>query len=171
MIDVATMARNTLEEYLNLDYPFTAHADPEGGYVLVFPDLPGCMTQVERIEEIGSAAEEIRTLWIETEYEDGKEIPSPSYPEEYSGKFNLRLSRSLHRNLVEEAERNSVSLNTYAIALLERGHVQATVQHRLDSLETRLATRLQNLEAQLDNLQEHLRYRPVGASQTTGSRN
>ena len=162
MIDVATMARNTLEEYLNLDYPFTAHADPEGGYVLVFLDLPGCMTQVERIEEIGSAAEEIRTLWIETEYEDGKEIPLPSYPEEYSGKFNLRLSRSLHRNLVDEAERNSVSLNTYVVGLLERGHAQATVQSLLDGLETRLDERLQSLEAQLENLQEHLRYRPTG---------
>ncbi len=57
------------------------HAEPEGGYVIVFPDLPGCMTQVESLEEVGPAAEEIRALWIETEYEAGEEIPPPSYPE------------------------------------------------------------------------------------------
>lgn len=118
MIDMATKTREPLDYYLGLSYPFTASADPDGGYVITFPDLPGCMTQVEDAAEIGLAAEEARRLWIMTEYEDGEGIPIPSYPQEYSGKFNLRLPRSLHRRLAELAEREDVSLNQLVVSLL-----------------------------------------------------
>ncbi len=141
-------------EHLAREDPFTVHAEPEGGYVIVFPDLPGCMTQVERLEEVGPAAEEIRALWIETEYEAGANIPLPSYPEEYSGKFNLRLSRALHRTLAEAAARNSVSLNTYVSGLLERGHAQACVERRIEEYEARLLERLARIEGRLEVLVE-----------------
>jgi antitoxin HicB len=118
---MATKTSKTLEEYLELNYPFRVDADPDGGYVITFPDLPGCMTQVEDVGEIGAAAEEVRRLWIMTEYEDAAEIPLPSYPEEYSGKFNLRLPKSLHRRLAELAEREAVSLNQLAVSLLAAG--------------------------------------------------
>ncbi len=115
---MATKGRQPLDYYLGLSYPFRASADPDGGYVITFPDLPGCMTQVEDAAEIGPAAEEARRLWIITEYEDGENVPLPSYPEEYSGKFNLRLPRSLHRRLAELAERDGVSLNQLVVSLL-----------------------------------------------------
>ena len=41
----------------------------------------------------------------------GQAIPEPAPKEEYSGKFVVRLPRSLHRQLVESAEREGVSLN------------------------------------------------------------
>ncbi len=127
--------RKPLEEYLALEYSFHVIADPDGGYVIVFPDLPGCMTQVESLHEVGPMAEEIRTLWIETAYEQGHDIPPPSYPEEYSGKFNLRLPRSLHRSLAEAAEREGISLNQYVVGLLSRGDAQARVERKLDALQ------------------------------------
>lgn len=151
MTDMATTMRRPLEEYFALDYSFNVLADPEGGYVIVFPDLPGCMTQVEHLGEVGPAAEEIRRLWIETEYEEGEEIPLPSHPAGYSGKFNLRLPRSLHRSLAEAAERDGVSLNTYVTGLLERAHAQARVEQRLAQME-----------AQLQVIQESMRYQPAG---------
>jgi len=140
----ATQAR-TLEDYLALDYSLDVVADPDGGYVLVYPDLPGCMTQVETLEEVGAAAQEIRHLWIETQYEDGFPIPLPSYPEEYSGKFNLRIAKSLHRRLVESAEREGVSLNQYTMSLLDKGDALARVERRLGELESRLTA----IDAQL----------------------
>ena len=118
---MATKIQKTLEEYLGLNYPFRVDADPDGVYVITFPDLPGCMTQVEDVGEIGAAAEEVRRLWIITEYEDAAEIPLPSYPEEYSGKFNLRLPKSLHRRLAELAEREAVSLNQLVVSFLAAG--------------------------------------------------
>ena len=129
---MATKTSKTLEEYLELNYPFRVDADPDGSYVITFPDLPGCMTQVEDVGEIGAAAEEVRRLWIMTEYEDAAEIPLPSYPEEYSGKFNLRLPKSLHRRLAALAEREAVSLNQLAVSLLAAGDAvsQAGIQEQ-----------------------------------------
>jgi antitoxin HicB len=138
MTDMAAQ-RKSLEEYLALQYPFNVIADPDGGYVIVFPDLPGCMTQVERVDEIPVMAEDVRRLWIETVYEDGDEVPLPSYPEEYSGKFNLRVPRSLHRSLVEGAAREGVSLNQYVVALLERRDAEARVERQLNRLVAQMA--------------------------------
>ena len=118
---MADTPRCPLADYLAMEYSLRVIADPDGGYVIEFPDLPGCMTQIEHLDEVGSMATEIRELWIETEYELGHDIPLPTYPEEYSGKFNLRLPRSLHRQLAEAAEADGVSLNQYVVMLLTRG--------------------------------------------------
>jgi predicted HicB family RNase H-like nuclease len=127
----------TLAGYLAQRYSFDVVADPDGGYVILFRDLPGCMTQVDSVDQIPAAASEIRELWIETECERGADIPEPSYPEEHSGKFNVRLSRSLHRRLVESAEREGVSLNQYVSCLLDRNDALARVESRLEALEIR----------------------------------
>ncbi len=156
--EVATKTSKALEEYLELNYPFRVDADTDGGYVITFSDLPGCMTQVEDVGEIGAAAEEVRRLWIMTEYEDAAEIPLPSYPEEYSGKFNLRLPKSLHRRLAELAEREAVSLNQLVVSLLAAGDAvsRASIQEQEADLSapsdrlrlhTGLATRVRTARA------------------------
>jgi predicted RNase H-like HicB family nuclease len=113
---VAT-TRLPLSYYLEQEYPYTVIPD-EGSYFIKFPDLPGCMTQVESPAEIAAMAEEIRTLWIEGEYEDGHDIPEPVSTSGYSGKFVVRLPKSLHRELAEGAEREGVSLNAWVNHLL-----------------------------------------------------
>ncbi len=116
--------RRPLSDFLAMQYPFNVLADPNGGYVIVFPDLPGCMTQVETLAELPDVAEDARRGWIETEYEQGHDIPLPSHPAEsatYSGKFIVRLPRSLHRALVQAAAHENVSLNQYVLALLSSG--------------------------------------------------
>lgn len=118
---MATDARRPLTDYLAMEYPFHVIADPDGGYVIKYPDLPGCLTQIDHVDEVGPMATEIRELWIETSYEQGHDIPLPTYPEEYSGKFNLRIPRSLHRRLAEAAERDGVSLNQFVLMLLTQG--------------------------------------------------
>ena len=45
--------------------------------------------------------------------EDGVPVPEPRKAEEYSGKFVVRVPRSLHRQLATVAERDGASLNTY----------------------------------------------------------
>ena len=128
----------TLDDVLARQYPFNVLADPDGGFAIVFPDLPGCVTQAETLEEIPEMAEDARRLWLETAYEDGAEIPPPSYPEEYSGKFNVRLPRSLHRELADEAEREGVSLNTYVATLLARRDALARVERHIMRLQAQM---------------------------------
>lgn len=144
------MTRRALEDYLEMQYPFQVIADPDGGYVVVFPDLPGCMTQAETIEEISAMAEDVRRSWISTVYQDGDEVPLPSYPEEYSGKFVVRLPRSLHRKLAEEAERQGVSLNQHVVTLLSRGDAQASLERQIGDLEDRLSSQLEAISEHVD---------------------
>jgi antitoxin HicB len=139
MIKMSAAVDMSLEEYLALEYPFQVIADPDGGYVVVFPDLPGCMTQADSYEEIAVMAQDARALWIETAYEHGREIPLPSYPEEYSGKFNVRLPRSLHRTLAESAAQEGISLNQYVTMLLARRDAQTQIERRVEAIEVRIA--------------------------------
>lgn len=120
------MTNKTRAGYMTVKYPFNVTPDPEGGYVIEYPDLPGCMTQVESADEIPDAAEEIRELWIETALEQGREIPEPSGTPGYSGRFVVRIPKSLHRTLVMTAKREGVSLNQYASQALAQAAVLDT---------------------------------------------
>ena len=120
-----TREPKTLEYYLGLEYSFNAIADPDGGYVVVFPDLPGCMTQGDTLDEVRLMAEEARLLWLEAEYDtDPDNIPLPSYPDDCGDEVALGLPESLRRSLAESAEREGVSLNEYAAMLLTQGDAE-----------------------------------------------
>jgi len=115
----------SLEYYWGLEYSINIIADPDGGYVAEFPDLPGCMTQGDSLEEVIGMSDEARELWLSCEYDrDPTDIPLPSYPVEYSGRFNVRIPKLLHQLLSDAAERDGVSLNQYVVALLARGEAE-----------------------------------------------
>jgi antitoxin HicB len=127
--------RQPLSFYLEQHYPYTVTPDPDDGFVIVFPDLPGCITQVERASEIVTVADEIRELWLETAYAQGLDIPLPRADAAYSGKFVVRVPRSLHRRLAESAEREGVSLNQHVVSLLSMNEAERGVERRLEYLE------------------------------------
>lgn len=102
-----------------LPYRIELHPASEGGFVAAIPDLPGCITQGDTKEEALQMLEDAKMAWIETALEEGIEIPEPVPNEdEFSGKFNLRIPRSLHRDLTRRAEKEKVSLNLLATYLL-----------------------------------------------------
>jgi antitoxin HicB len=69
----------SLEYYLSLKYPMSVYPEEEGDYTVIIPDLPGCFTQGETLEEAMNNINEARKLWIETVYSSGKkEIVLPS---------------------------------------------------------------------------------------------
>jgi len=124
--------RKPLEYYLGLKYPITFEAAPEGGYFVQIEDLPGCYSQGGTIEEALEMIEEARQLWLESAYEDGLDIPIPRGEEKYSGKFNVRFPRSLHRKLDQLADREGVSLNQYLVATLS--HVTGLNEGKIPKL-------------------------------------
>lgn len=74
---------HSLDDYLNLKYPMSIYPEEDGGYVFLIPDLPGCMTQGDTLEEALENIEEARALWIETVYTSEKQrIPLPSQLEQ-----------------------------------------------------------------------------------------
>lgn len=111
--------RRDMEYYLTKPYKIEISPASEGDFVVSIPDLPGCISQGETIEEALKMVEDAKKAWIETALEEGIEIPEPTPAEDaYSGKFNLRIPRSLHRDLARKADEEKVSLNTLATYLL-----------------------------------------------------
>lgn len=68
-----------LEYYLSLKYPLSIYPEEDGGYTVMIPDLDGCMTQGDTLEEAINNINEARELWLETVYFSAKKlIPFPS---------------------------------------------------------------------------------------------
>ena len=108
------------------DYRFTVRPLTEvegGGYLVEFPDLPGCMSDGEIIGEAIANGEDAKRCWIAAMKEAGRRVPAPSLEpiEDHSGKWQLRAPKSLHRRLAERAKQEGVSLNTLAVTLLAEG--------------------------------------------------
>ncbi len=110
----------------DLAYPFTVRplsADEGGGWLVEFPDLPGCMADGETPEAALHEAEDALRSWLETARAHGDPIPAPSTADlaGYSGKWVLRTPRTLHKRLAERAKVEGVSLNMLAVSLLAEG--------------------------------------------------
>ncbi|MBO5299422.1 MAG: toxin-antitoxin system HicB family antitoxin [Clostridia bacterium] len=111
----------TIDEYMSLPYRMEIIPDTkEGGYVVRFPELPGCLTCAETVEEAIKNAEECKKEWLTAALEDGIKIPEPVSDEEYSGQFKLRIPKSLHRALAEHAKEEGISMNQYCLYLLSK---------------------------------------------------
>ena len=52
-------------------------AEEGGGYLIEFPDLPGCISDGETIDEAIANGEDAILCWIETAKQYGDEIPPP----------------------------------------------------------------------------------------------
>jgi len=110
----------TLEYYMGLPYTIELWRAAEGGWVIEVKELPGCVSQGETAEEALAMIQEAMEAWLDIALEMGDAIPEPRPEEEYSGKFVVRVPRSLHRELVATADREGVSLNQYInVALAE----------------------------------------------------
>lgn len=116
------MTNKNLDYYLGLPYKYTLIPAEEGGYIIEIPDLPGCISQAETAEEALTMIEDAKHGWLEIALEQGRDIPEPGrVAEEYSGKFSVRVPKSLHRQLSEQAKQENISLNQLILYHLSRG--------------------------------------------------
>src|SRR4030067_2471924 len=107
-----------IDYYMSLPYTIDLIPEPEGGWFVGIKELPGCMTDTDTREEALREIDQIKREWLEIALEEGLSIPEPRLDEEHSGKFNLRVPKTLHRKLVEAAELDGVSLNTFFTSAL-----------------------------------------------------
>jgi predicted RNase H-like HicB family nuclease len=62
-------------------YPAIFQPGEKKGYCVTFPDLPGCITEGDTLEEALYMAKDALELHLYGLEEDGDEIPSPTSPE------------------------------------------------------------------------------------------
>ena len=111
----------TLNDYMKMSYRMEIVEDKdEGGYVVSYPDLPGCITCGETIEAAVANAVDAKKAWIEAALEEEIEIHEPDNLEDYSGQFKLRIPQSLHSFFVRHSKREGISMNQYCVYLLSK---------------------------------------------------
>ena len=116
-------------------YPFEAYAHlisplpakDGGGFLVTFPDLPGCMsdgeTEAEAIDNVRDAFQ----AWVSARLDAGKPIPEPKFRPEnaeapkVSGKFVTRIPKSVHSQLANRAKAEGISLNMLVLSFIAEG--------------------------------------------------
>ena len=111
-----------LSYYTGLNYKVEVIQDKaEGGYALSCPELKGCFTCADTIEQGLEMIEDAKKSWFTACLEDGIPIPEPSDLSEFSGQFKLRIPKSLHKALADRSRQEGISMNQYCLYLLSDG--------------------------------------------------
>lgn len=103
----------------NLDrYQFTVRPlskEEGGGYLVEYPDIPGCMSDGGTIQEaIANGREALRDC-IEVFMESGRKIPKPIIE---AAQWRQRLPRTLYSKLTKQAQNEGVSINSLVTAII-----------------------------------------------------
>jgi len=92
-------------------YTVNIYKDCDGDWLAHFVELPGVSACGDTPEE---ALSELKVAWdaMKASYKKhGESIPVAPSQKEYSGQFNVRIDRRVHRNLAVEAATVGISLN------------------------------------------------------------
>jgi predicted RNase H-like HicB family nuclease len=112
------MDKKDLNYYLDLPYNLIVqHVNDEDGerYLSRVLEFDGCHSHGNTRQEALDNLREAMEGYIEVKLEYGDPIPEPVSVEAYSGKFLVRVPKTLHQRLAMEADREGVSLNQYAL--------------------------------------------------------
>ena len=107
-----------VKDYLKLPYNCIIQKinDESGSYYYArVLEFDGCQSTGETFEEAYNNLRDAMEGWIETKLENGFEVPIPVGYNDFSGKFIVRIPKSLHYKLSIEAQQEGVSLNQYAL--------------------------------------------------------
>jgi len=152
-----------LSYYMSLNYPVEIvkiPSDEGGGYMATIP-LLGRNVFVgdgETIEEALKNLEFVKEEWFKTYLERGHEIPLPEEVGErdYSGKFIIRVSPALHRQLAKTARKSNQSLNQYLVQILSSASSVEDVKSHIDDQLNLLCDRI---NASYDTLSNQIQMR------------
>ena len=115
-----TVKRDKVKEYLAKPYTRELIRNQDGTWFARVMELRGCMTEGNTKEVALKNLDDAMKGWIDVAIEDGESIPEPLESRSFSGKFVVRVPRSLHRNLAKRAEVEGVSLNQVVVTALAR---------------------------------------------------
>lgn len=73
-----------MQSYNTLSYRILLREEPEGGYTVTVPTLPGCITYGETIHEAIAMAHEAIALYLESLRAHGEDIPTEEGTLEYT---------------------------------------------------------------------------------------
>lgn len=107
-----------IKDYMKLSYTRLVQEmnDESGSYFYGrILELEGCQSTSDTLEGLYQSLNEAMEGYFEVKQENGLPIPIPETADKYSGKFVVRLPKSLHQRLTIEAAKEGVSLNQLAL--------------------------------------------------------
>ena len=108
-----TSRNKSLDQYQFTVRPLSK--EEGGGYLVEYPDIPGCMSDGETIEEAIMNGREALLDCIEVFKESGGKIPKPTVE---AAQWRQRLPRTLYSKLTKQAESEGVSINSLVTAII-----------------------------------------------------
>ena len=116
---------------MKLIYPavFKPFSDQSGGYVVEFPDLPGCVTEGKDLAQAIEMGIDAASGWILGELEDGEKIPQSSdYSEvavEKGSMVNMLLLDidSYEEKYGEKAVRKNLTIPAWLNSFAEKNNI------------------------------------------------
>jgi antitoxin HicB len=117
----AVNIESEIQRYIDRPYTRELIREDDGSWFARIVEFPGCMTVGETREEALAMLDDAMASWLEAKLEEHEAIPEPMTADEFSGRFVVRVTKTLHRDLVRAAERNSVSLNQFVVTVLAKG--------------------------------------------------
>lgn len=105
------------------DYKLEIICDENNDYLAYYPQLSGCFAKDKSLEKAIELVKQKKKAWIEKAMNTGEQIPPIDDTDNYSGQFKLRLPKSLHKALTENAKKEGISLNQYCVYLLSLNEV------------------------------------------------
>lgn len=106
-------ANRHLDRYQFTVRPLTK--EEGGGYLVEYPDIPGCMSDGETVEEAILHGREALRDCLEVFKESGRKLPKPTVE---AAQWRQRLPRTLYSKLTTQAENEGVSINNLATAII-----------------------------------------------------
>jgi antitoxin HicB len=102
-----------MKQYPKNKFELTPLSETDGGgWLIAFPDLPGCLSDGDSLEEAVKNGAEAEKAWLVAAGKWGRPKPKS---------LVARLPVSLHRELSDLAKAEGVSLNTLMVSILSRG--------------------------------------------------
>jgi antitoxin HicB len=108
-----------LNEYRFTIRPLTE--DEGGGYLIEYPEVPGCMSDGDTAEEAMVNGQDALKCCLLTMKEFGDRVPAPGSDVAASGQWRQRVPKSLHSRLTQRARQEGVSLNALVTAMIAEG--------------------------------------------------
>ena len=106
-----------LDYYMKLNYPYTitpiTEDDGEKYFELSIPILPGFKIYEDSVEDLLNNLDDAKRAWFVANLNNHRNIPEPKQTPDVSGRLTLRMPKSLHLKLLNEAQQEKISLNSY----------------------------------------------------------
>jgi predicted RNase H-like HicB family nuclease len=140
-VSMKTEIIRDISYYESLPYTITIRKDHEGDFVARVQELPGCVAHGETESTAIEILRSVQKLWIEEALAAGNIIPEPEHDDNLpSGKWVQRVPRRLHRDLVNLARRDNVSLNHLVTSMLSEALTVKSCTHAFEAYISQMRT-------------------------------